>query len=248
MAEPTTITPAITGQGITPQMPTEPTAEAKAMTFTMNPELLGKDASDSRVLIDKVEVKTEEAPIKVEAGTQTSDSTIKKEEPKKVEAKPTEKKSVLVAPVEDKKTEELKGKSAEPKKEVVKTIAPKTEQNDQFDYAKYAPQEVVNMKNMSRPSREAYAKLIDENKQLSSLKDATYLQHEQGYTLSPEYQETVQKQHSARIEGKAWENALLNIQSGKPYRNIVGFDQQGNARLGPEIQPVDGDGAAYRII
>ena len=236
--------------GTRPEMPSAPTPEALAMKFEFNPDLLGDKAGETVVKVDKKEIEVT-PPIVVKTDDVKPDVTTpvkvddKKVEPK-VEDKP--KPSVLKAPKDDTKTkEELapKGAEGDKKKEVIKPITPVKADNkdtsDQFDYSKYAPQEVVNMKNMSRPSREAYAKLLDENKQLSSLKDATYLQHEQGYTLSPEYNEISQRQYFARTEGQEWEKALLNIRSGKPFRDITGFDANGRPILSEERQPTDRD-------
>lgn len=171
----------------------------------------------------------------------------KKKEEKKVEdKKPDEKKvsPILKAPVEEKK-EEVK---LDDKKEEVKTtplikpITPVKEekgQEDKFDYNGYAAQEVTNMKNMSRQSREAYAELIKQNRELSKLKDGIYLQHEGAYTLSPEYGELQKKGFLATNESSAWERALLDIKAGKAFRPPVGIDKNGQIVLGEEMQPTD---------
>lgn len=80
---------------------------------------------------------------------------------------------------------------------------------------------------MSRQSREYVAKMIDENKQLSTLKDSNYLQHEQGYTLSPDFQKLQNKTYLAQTEAKCWEASLLNIKAGKPIQEITGFSPNG---------------------
>ena len=232
------IKPGITGTGITPQMPTEPTPEAKAMSFEFKPELIGAD-TDSTIKVDKVEVKVEPSQVKQEEQKKQEAKT----EEKNIEQKQEEKKSVLKPPTEEKVVAKQEQKKAE-EKPVIKPITPvkeKSDQQDVFDYSKYPKHEEVNLKNMSKQSREAYAKLLDENKQLSTLKDSNYLQHEQGYTLSPEYQELNSKSYLARTEAQCWETALLNIKAMKPFRNITGFDQKGNPILGEEMQPTDRD-------
>jgi len=125
----------------------------------------------------------------------------------------------------------------------IKPVTPVKEQKeDQFDYSKFSQQEVTNLKNMSRQSREYVAKLIDENKQLQTLKDATYLQHEQGFVLSPDYQNLQQKASFASVEGQCWEQALLNIRAGKTFRDIVGFDPKtGEPVMSEERNPTDRD-------
>ena len=222
-----TIKPAVVGQGITPQMPTEPPKEALAMTFTADPTLIGKDDGTTITTDKGVEIKTEPAAVKLD---ETKSVEAPKEEAKPVTEveKKEEKKSVLTPP-EGKKEEKVTTKVAE--KVAIKPITPVKEKKDEadtFDYSKFSHQDQLNLKNMSRQSREAYVKLVEENKQLSSLKDANYLQHEQGYTLSPDYQQLQQKDYLARTEGRAWEQALLDIKAGKEFRDITGFDQQGN--------------------
>ena len=167
------------GTGTRPQMPTEPTAEAKAMDFKIDPSVFDS-GGDSTITIDGKEIKEEKPVIGgVEKKAQDTPVAAEKKVEVKVEPKKEDKKSVLKAPEEEKKVEEKsQPKVAEQvagvKKEVIKPITPvkESKSEDKFDYTKYAPQEVTNMKNMSAQSREAYAKLIDENKSLSSLKDA----------------------------------------------------------------------------
>jgi hypothetical protein len=226
------IKPGPTGQGITPQMPVDPPQEVKDMTFSFDPELMGK-GGETTITTDNgtqlKEVKTEVAD-KPEEVIPKEDSSKTVEAVKEKVDKPIKEESVLKAPKEEniKPSAETKVKS-EPKQEKTgpKSISPAKDhkdQSDQFDYSKYAPQEVTNMRNMSRQSREAYAKLIDENKQLATLKDGNYLQHEQAYTLSPDYQQLSQRTRLAQIEGRAWEKALLDIKAGKAFREITGFD------------------------
>jgi hypothetical protein len=245
------IKPAV-DSGIKPEFPTEPPAEVKAMTFTLpSPELFGKESSDSTITVDKVEVKEIPAEVKKVEETPKKEDKVEvkeikpKEESKKVEPKKEESKkveSVLKAPKEEVVIDKKGEKHEEAPKHEIKPITPiRDTKGDDFDYTKYAPQEVVNMKNMSRQSREAYSKLLDENKQLASLKDATYLQHEQGYTLSPEFKQLQEKQYYAQTEAQYWEQALLNIKAGKPFRDIFGFDKNGNPQLSNEIQPTDRD-------
>lgn len=242
------IKPGPTGQGITPQMPIDPPQEVKDMTFTFDPELMGK-GGETVITTDKgVELKETKTDIPEER-------TEKKEEPKTVEAvkeeehkpvKEEKKESVLKPPKEEVKPSAKTEVKPEPKQEKTgpKPISPVKEHKDQpdaFDYSKYAPQEVTNMKNMSRQSREAYAKLIDENKQLATLKDANYLQHEQAYTLSPDYQQLSQRTRLAQIEGRAWEQALLDIKAGKAFREITGFDKSGQPTFAAERVASDAD-------
>lgn len=192
--------------------------------------------------------------------TQVVPSEVKKEELEKVEVTKTEKKettpavvppkeeakkrvsSVLKAPVETEvKKEEV---PIAPKEEFTPKIKPITpireEKKEEFNYDGYAPQEVTNMKNMSRQSREAYAGLLKENRELSKLKDGLYMQSEGAYTLSPEYRQIQQKGFLATNEAQAWEKALLDIKQARPFKPPVGIDPKtGQVILGQEMQPSD---------
>src|ERR1017187_8278883 len=122
---------------------------------------------------------------------------------------------------------------------VVKPAVPLAKTDESFDYTGFSQQEVVNLKNMSRQSREFAAKLIHDNKQLAGLKDSNYLQHEQGYTLSPEYQDLQSKAYMANVEGQAWKQQLLNIRAGKPFRDVIGFNDNGTPKFGDEQPATD---------
>ncbi len=238
----------------TPVMPSEPPKEVKEMTFSINPEVLGQ-SGDSTIKIDGKDVKTDVAAIKQDA-PKKDEPVLKapKEEIAKVESKvpadtpkdevkKEEPKSILKPPTTEVKVDTSKKeepKATDKKPELITPVKP--DGHDAFDYSSFNPQEQINLKNMSRQSREYTANLIRENKQLAALKDSTYLQHEQGYTLSPEYQEIQQRNYFAQTEAKCWERALLNIKAGKNFQNIVGFDQKtGQPIMSQEQDPTDQD-------
>ena len=236
--------------GAKPEMPTEPPAEVKAMTFSFDPSKVGTTDDHSTITTDKgIELKEDNTSrrdgiVSTEVkGTETKPT---KTEPTKVE----EKKSVLTPPPTEVKKEEtsvVKPKVEDKKvadSKSSKLITPVKEgkaEADTFDYSKYSQQDQINLKNMSRQSREAYVKLVEENKALASLKDATYLQHEQGYTLSPEFRDLQQKNHFVRTEARAWNNAMLNIKSGEPFAEITGFDNAGNPTFAAPRQATAAD-------
>lgn len=232
---------AVVGSGITPQMPQEPTPEAKAMVFEMpSADLIGKEAS-TVIKIDGQQIKEEKGNADERVVQPTVEAVKKTDEVKKEEVpKKEEVKSVLKPPTTDTKKDE---KATEVKLKDKLPIAPitpvKEKATDTFDYSKYSSQEQGMLRKMANEAKVEYARLIDENKQLSSLKDATYLQHEQGYTLSPDYQALNQKAVLANVEGQAWRDALLAIKAGKPFKPIIGFNKDGSAKLGAEIQPTD---------
>jgi len=245
-----TIKPSVTGQGITPQMPTEPTKEALAMTFVADPALIGKDDGTTITTDKGIELKTEPAAYKQEEAKKESKTVeaVKEEAKPKQETKvepekkvEVEKKSVLTPP-SDKKEEKTAAKSDG--KSAIKPITPvkdKKEESDTFDYSKYSPEQQSVLKQMSNTAKREYAKVVDENRQLAALKDANYLQHEQGYTLSPQYRELQNKDYLARTEGRAWEQALLDIKAGKEFRDITGFDANGNPTFSQPRPATDRD-------
>ncbi len=256
MTTPPDIKPSVTGRGITPEMPSEPPKEVKEMTFSFDPNFATRGVGDSIVSVDHKEIKTDTAEVKKDVEkpeliikppveekkeeVKKSETEVKKEEPKKEEPK-----TVLKPPTEVKKEEaktEVKPKEEE-KVGAIKPITPvKEHKDDAFDYNGFTQQEQINLKNMSRQSREYTANLIKENKSLAALKDSTYLQHEQGYTLSPEYQQLQNKGFFVQTESQCWEKALLNIKQSKKFQDITGFDPKtGAAILGPEKDPSDAD-------
>lgn len=241
---PLDIKPVVTGQGITPEMPTEVPADIKAMEFSIDPTVMNVESGASTIKTnDGVELKETPAEFKTQKNDEKTVEAVKKEEvTPKIEV---EKKEEVTPKKEEVKVEVKKEDTKVAGKPAIKPISPIKDKtaaaDDTFDYAKYSPQEVINMKNMSRQSRESYAKLIDDNKQLATLKDATYLQHEQGYTLAPEFTELRNKEYLARTEGRCWQDALLNIKAGRPFKEITGFDNQGRPIMSEEKQPSDID-------
>jgi hypothetical protein len=240
----------------TPIMPSEPPKEVKEMTFSIDPTVLGQ-SSDSTIKVDGKEIKTELAEVKKDADKKEVESVLKapKEEIAKADIKVPDDKpkeelkkevkepvSVLKPPTEVKKDDSKKDEpiKSDKKPDIITPVKP--EGHDAFDYSSFTPQEQITLKNMSRQSREYTANLIRDNKQLTTLKDSTYLQHEQGYTLSPEYQEIQQRNYFAQTEAKCWERALLNIKAGKKFQNVVGFDQKtGQPIMSQEQDPSDQD-------
>lgn len=242
----------------TPVFPAEPPKEVKEMSFNASDlSLLGDSASDSVISVDKKPVETVKPEVETKVTTQPEINTpaqkeevkapeVKKEEPKKeMSATPAglkpPKEEAIVGKVEPKKEETVVKEQKE--ESTIKPISPvkETTTHDGFDYSGFSQQEVLNLKNMSRQSREWAATLLKENRHLSTLKDSTYLQHEQGYTLSPDYRELQGQGYRASVEARCWEQALLNIKNSKPFRDIVGFNDKGQPQFGPELQPSDQD-------
>src|ERR1017187_160472 len=232
------------GGNITPQMPKEPPKEVLEQTFSLDPSIKIGEHSGQTISNDEGKKIETVVPAKEEVAIPAKEEVkvdvpvkeeVKKEEVKeevKKEAKP-----ILRPPTEKKDTTKIT--EAAKSKVVVKPIVPPVKTDESFDYTGFSQQEVVNLKNMSRQSREFAAKLIHENKQLAGLKDSNYLQHEQGYTLAPEYQDLQSKAYMANVEGQAWKQQLLNIRAGKPFRDVVGFNDNGTPKFGDEQPATD---------
>jgi len=250
-------------KGATPQMPLEPPAEIKSMTFSPPPEGLSNGdetviTTDKGVIVGedkgtaKPVVETTTSAV-VAQGSNEKGKTVDKDTSKtnetpsttKKETKTSEPKSVLKPPTESGKTGgEPSAKDKEVPTGATKPapITPPDSKKDDFDYTGFSPQEITNLKNMSRQSRDWVASQMKEKKQLESLKDSTYLQHEQAYTLSPEYNELSQSVRMAQMEGRHWEQQALRIKAGEKFQDIIGFDPKtGQPVLGPLKDSTDAD-------
>jgi len=248
----TTITPSPVGKGITPEMPLEAPPEVKAMEFSFDPDLMGKggettitDGKGHTITEVKSEIKEEQSK-SVEAPKETvkqakEDTTTGKTETKKSVLNPPPKEAVVSPKKDETIVNPAKVETPGAPKPIAPPLPKDHKDNDTFDYTPYSPEQVNHLKNMSRTAREAYGKLVNENKELAKLKNASYLQHEQGYILHPEYQQIRQKDRNVRVEGKAWEQALLDIKAGKPFREIIGLDAQGNPTFANERVATDAD-------
>ncbi len=229
-----TLKAAVTGSGITPEQPLpQAPKEIQEMNFSFDPALMS--GGDNSTIKTDEGVTLKETPAEIKTEPKVEDKLVVEETTTAPEPKVQDK---TQPKVEDRKPVTTDTK---PVKKQFTPVKDKTEVPDQFDYTKFAPHEVEAMKNMSRSARAAHVKLIEENKQLASLKDASYLQHDKGYTLSPEYSELVAQDRNARLEGQAWENAMISIMAGKPYQQPVGFDENGRIVLSPEQNPTDRD-------
>jgi hypothetical protein len=240
-----------TGKGATPQMPLEPPKEVKEMVFSTEnlDTILGKEPGQSTIKVDGKEIKEEKAPIKEEVKKEeVKKEEVKKEE--KVEKKEEKKVEPLIKPPKtEEKREEVK---VDPKVEVVKEekkevkkidslISPVKPSDDTFDYTKYNQEEQHVLKNMNRTSREYVSKLMEKVKVVPELEKGLYLQHENAYVISPEFQSLRQKEHFLRKEHAAFEDALINIRAGKPFKVPVKYDDNGNLIMSAEQTAGDKD-------
>jgi hypothetical protein len=245
-----------TGKGVIPQMPLEPPKEAKEMVFSTEHlnTVLGKEPGQSTITIDGKEIKEEKPLIKEEVRKEES---VKKEEVKKedkAENKVEEKKlePLIKPPKEEKKEEKKEEVKVESRPEVIKEdkkevkkidqlISPVKPTDDTFDYAKYNQEEQHVLKNMNRTSREYVSKLMEKVKTVPELEKGLYLQHENAYVISPEFQALRQKEYFLRKEHAAFEDALINIRAGKPFKVPTKYDDNGNLLLSEERTAGDKD-------
>lgn len=189
-----------------------------------------------------VEQLPESAPVQIEDKTgkvteakETSAQTEPKTEEKveaKVEPKVEPKKepvAILQPPKKDQK--DIKGK------EKITQITPGTKEKVQRDYTGHSTEEVEAFKKMSDESYQFTKNLLTKNKELSKLEGQSYLQHEMGYVLDPEFQKMRTELHYVNTESNHWKQQLLLMEQGKAVHDIKGFTADGKIVLGAEHQP-----------
>jgi hypothetical protein len=173
-----------------------------------------KDAKETDTTTKKPEVKKEEPPVK-------------KEEPK------TAVEQLLKPPVKEEKKDEKKPVVAVKEKLTV-NIPDKT--TAQRDLTPYSPDEQRALKQMSNEGFELATRLIKENKDLSKLKDSTYLQHEHAYILDPQFQEIQMNIKSAQFEANHFMQQLTAAEKGEDVRDFLGWDKDNNPVYGQPIK------------
>ena len=199
-------------------MPHEPPAEVLKVDFKIDGDdpLFKHDASDSRVTVEDKQGKVTPAK-EVET-----------------EVKPEEKKVVgLKLPGTEKKVEKKEAKAEE-----VKQIVPPTKGEKVVrDYSGYSDEEVSNFKQMSDSSYKWVTEQLKAKKEFEKNKDNTFLQHPDAYTLTPKFQELRGQLTNAAKEANYWKQCLAEIDAGKPIKDLIGFDANGNPQFGNEYQP-----------
>lgn len=109
------------------------------------------------------------------------------------------------------------------------------------DYTGFTDEEQSVLKKMSNNSFAFASKLIKENKELKSKGDGIYYQHQQAYTLNPEYQQVQTDSWFAEQEAKYWENQLYAMQEGQEWTPLIGYNQDGTFKLGEKRAPTPRD-------
>lgn len=167
------------------------------------------------------------AMLKGEDGTKKTAAPVDGE--KKVEAQPT-------APTAPQKKEE----PAAPKKDEPvqpRQIIPKGKnqpQTKEFDYSPFTPEEAAELKQMSTTARDFTVKLLKERKELSSQAGGQYLQHPDAYVLDPSFTALNEDRTYAVKEAQYWEQQLMLIKQGKPWKPVEKWDAKGNPVTGAE--------------
>src|SRR6267378_910184 len=172
-------------QDTKPQSPRQPTADELKQKFEIEPG--DPDFIDS--------FKVEQLPVKkveeVEKKEEKKEE-LKKEEPKKEEVKIGSEVKEETAPVID----------------LTKPIVPAGTQPKQRDYTSFNAEETKILKAMSNEAFAYTSNLIKQNKELSGLKDASYLQHPNAYVLDPRFQEEQQNIQYFQQEAAYWQQQL----------------------------------------
>jgi len=190
------------------------------------PEQLPERASS------KEEKKEEKAEIKVEPKVEPKPKVKEVEDPEKAKLEEPEIK------VEEKVEERplikhLKPPKGQKKEEVKGEVKPAQGR----DYSEFSEEEAAALKQMSNPAFEVASKALRQVKELSKLKDSTYLQHDNAFVLDPQYQQLFKQERQAQTEYAHWEAQLQAIDEGKSFKAITGYNAQTGAPIVVEMPP-----------
>lgn len=208
-----------------PQPPREPTATEKAGKFEIMPGDEG--------FVENFE--TEQLPPKP-AGEKPRD-------PATGQFKPV----VEAAPVAEKPPEGQLEQETAPALDLTKPIAPLGTQQKARDYTGFSPEEARMLKGMSNESFAYAAKLIKDNKELSQLKDSTYLQHPNAFVLDPQFQRMQEDSKFFDQEAQYWQDQLALMAEGKAWKPLLRWDEQGNPVYGESREPTALDQEKVRL-
>ncbi len=214
--------PVVPGSVAQAAVPREPSAAELATEFTTPDFMNDSEAGEQKIVpaeVKSVEKKEAETIVKpVEAIKPIVPAALKVEAKVEV-AKP--------AP-----TVEKSGAVPE-----IKPILPLAAQPKQRDYTGYSAEEVSVLKQMSNDAFNYTSKIIKEQKELSKLKDASYLQHPLAYTLSPEYGKLQEDSYYLNAEAQFWQQQVVAIQDGKEWFELKGWNKDGSPAVGAPQKP-----------
>lgn len=190
-------------------------------------ELVDPDAepSEDKILdIDDIDPSLKEAP--------------KKEE--KVASKPTEQ-------------VEPSNPTDQQQQQVNPTDQPPQRDYTQFDdegkkVLKRAPNAVfAYTEKLNKSLKEIQEKFTQKEQELNKVKEGripdSYLDHPEAYTLTPEFRTAAQNHQLDQFEEQHWASQLERIHQGAGWKNLEGYDQQGNPVYKdiPPLKDADGD-------
>ena len=104
----------------------------------------------------------------------------------------------------------------------------------EFDYTGFTQEEAAELRQMSTTARDFTVKLIKQNKELSTQQGGQYLQHPDAYVLDPAFNQIGEDVSYAEKEAKYWEQQLILIRQGKPWKKKKKWDANGNPIVGAE--------------
>ena len=221
--------PKVPTSNITPMKAVTPPKEVLERNFEMDPSLLNSDSTRATGTegkdVSKTELKIDSTPgnTNIKAPIQTKEEVEKVEE---TTPKPNDIKSILTPPG---------GK----KEEKIKQIVPPSKEKITRDYSGLDNDTIAHFKQMSDGAYKWARAKLNEIKKLKELEGATFLQHPDAYTLSPDFKENQTQIQLASQESNLWQQALLSCRAAKPFKIPVGYNQDGSFKMSEDIQPTD---------
>jgi len=171
---------------------------------------------------------------------------VKQQEP--VVKEPVKQQEPVVKQTTTKQTETKQQEPSLLKPLLEKTTPEKVSKQPARDYTGFTDDEVKRLKSMSNEAFDYMAPILKQRKELEALKDTSYLQHPQAYTLHPEYQKVQAEAQYARTEAQAWQEQLVKIKQGEEWSPLVGVDPKtGKFIYGDKRQPTVQDEEMVRL-
>ena len=178
---------------------------------------INTDANDKT---DKTKTTSTEVLPKTEAesGTLDADASLKVESKDKGDGLPK-----FLKPPKGKEGEAAPTNVIPLKTAEVKPIVPKLGARG---FTGFSKEESDAGRQMSNEAFAIYKKAITTRNELTSLKEQTIMQHPQAYVLDPGFQQAQTDLSYARKEADYWEQQLVNMDAGKEFVPISGFNPQ----------------------
>ncbi len=140
-------------------------------------------------------------------------------------------------------------------------LKPKIDPVAQPEYAGLNDDEIKIFKSMSNEAKKFLRPVYDEHKvQAGKIKDLesklatapklvdgvplNYMEHQEAYTLTPQYKAAIRQHQLATFENEHWVSQLEAIEAGKPVKPILYNSDTGKYSYGAELQPTPSTKAA----